>query len=182
MTGTDHPTPAPLQAPSAKPLGRNYDGMTRKNGRSSIIAICAVLAASAALAGMTGAEAAKDRQAHMKEMGRAMKATVDQVRTGHPNVAVLRVQAAKIDQDAKALPSWFPPGSGPSSGVKMQALPLVWTDGQEFAAKAHDLQLAAARLDVAAQSGTPSEFMQALKATGDSCKSCHDKFKAKDRD
>jgi cytochrome c556 len=142
-----------------------------------------VLAAGAAVAaGLTGAEAAKDRQAHMKEMGKASKAMFDQLRSGAPDMAVIRASAAKIDEDAKALPTWFPPGSGPETGVKMEALPVVWTERAKFDDKAHDLQLAAARFDAVAQSGSPAEVMPAMKAVGDACKSCHETFRAKDKD
>jgi cytochrome c556 len=64
----------------------------------------------------------------------------------------------------------------------MQALPVIWTDKANFAAKAHNLQLAATKLNAVTQAGNTAEFMPALKATGDACKSCHETFRHKDED
>jgi len=157
--------------------------MMRRTALNSIIAIGLGLSASAALAsGLGGVEAAKDRQVHFKEMGKAMKTIFDQLKSGAPDQSSIKVQTALIADHAKALPSWFPPDSGPSTGVKMQALPVVWTDKAKFAEKAHNLQIAAAKLNAVAQAGNTAEFMPALKATGDACKSCHETFRQKDPD
>ncbi len=155
--------------------------MTRKTPMKSIILVGLALSASAALAsGLSGAEAANDRQVHFKEMGKAMKTISEQLKSGAPDQTVIKVQTALIADHAEALPGWFPADSGPSTGVKMEALPVVWTDTANFAAKAHDLQLAAAKLNAAAQAGDAAEFLPALKATGEACKSCHETFRQKD--
>jgi cytochrome c556 len=157
--------------------------MLRRIALKPLIGIAAILAAGAATAaGLSGAEAVKDRQTHFKEMGKAMKTIVDQLKSGAPDSAVIKVQTAVIDDHAKALPNWFPASSGPSTGVKMQALPIIWTDKADFAAKAHNLQLAAAKMNAVAQSGDMAAFMPTVKATGEACKSCHEKFREKDKD
>ncbi len=150
--------------------------------RVGLALAAAVMAGAAAAAALTGAEAAKDRQTHMKELGKSMKTIVDQLKSGAPDVGTIKLAAATIDKDAKALPTWFPDGSGPSSGVKMKALPVVWTDKAGFAAKAKDFQLAAAKFDAAAQTGQPSTFVPALKEVGGACKACHEKYRTKDED
>jgi len=157
--------------------------MTRNKGRTSIITLGLALTAGAAIAaGLTGADAARDRQVHFKEMGKAMKTIIDQLKSGSPDQSLIKVQTALIADHAKALPSWFPADSGPSTGVKMQALPVVWTDKADFAAKADNLQIAAVKLNAVAQAGDSADFMPALKATGDACKSCHETFRQKDPD
>jgi cytochrome c556 len=117
----------------------------------------------------------------MKAMGAAMKAVGDQFKSGSPDLAVIKVQAAKIDAGAKALPTWFPVGSGPAPGVKTEALPLIWTDTAGFAAKQHAFALAAAKFDTAAQTGDQAALLPAAKSVGAACKSCHDTYKAKDK-
>jgi cytochrome c556 len=157
--------------------------MTRKIALKSILAVSLALTTGAAMAaGLTGAEAAKDRQVHFKEMGKAMKTISDQLKSAAPDQSLIKVQTALIADHAKVLPSWFPADSGPSTGVKMQALPVVWTDKANFADKAHNLQVAAAKLNAVAQAGNTSDFLPALKATGEACKSCHETFRQKDHD
>jgi len=139
------------------------------------------LFAGAALGGgLTGVEAAQDRQVHFKEMGKAMKTISEQLKSGAPDQGELKVQTALIADHAEALPTWFPADSGPSTGVKMQALPVVWTDTANFAAKAHDLRVAAVKLNAVAEADNMADFIPALKATGEACKSCHEIFRQKD--
>jgi cytochrome c556 len=157
--------------------------MMRKSALKSIIALSLALTTGAAMAAaLSGVEAAKDRQVHFKEMGKAMKTISDQLKSGAPDQSVIRVQTALIADHAKALPRWFPADSGPSTGVKMQALPAVWTDKANFAAKAQSFQVAAVKLNVVAQAGNTADFIPALKATGEACKSCHETFRQKDPD
>jgi cytochrome c556 len=157
--------------------------MVRRTGLKTLVGIAAILAAGAAMAaGLTGAEAVKDRQAHYKEMGKAMKAIVEQLKSGAPDAAVIKVQTAVIDRNAKLIPTWFPAGSGPETGVKMEALPIIWTDKADFSAKTHNFQMAAAKLNAVAQAGDAAAFPAAFKATGEACKACHEKFREKDKD
>jgi cytochrome c556 len=159
------------------------DAMTRRSGIRLCLGLAAALGASAALAaGLSGAEAAKDRQAHMKEMGKASKAIADGLKAGSADPTVIKPNADKIVAGAKALPTWFPKGSGPETGIKMKALPVVWTDPQEFAAKAHDLAIATAQLDAVSGSGDVAKVAPAMKAVGQACHACHEKFQAKDKD
>jgi cytochrome c556 len=129
----------------------------------------------------SAADAVKARQAHMKAMGAASKIVFDQLRAGAPDVALIKVQAAKIDAAAKVLPTWFPAGSGPSSGVKTEALPLIWTDAAGFAAKQRALAAAAAKFDEVTQGGDAAAIGPAAKDLGGACKSCHQTYKAKDK-
>jgi cytochrome c556 len=143
----------------------------------------AVLCAGVALAaGLSGADALKDRQAHMKEMGKASKAIGDELKSGKADPAVIKRNADKILASSKSLVTWFPKGSGPETGVKTKALPVIWTEPQEFQAKAHGLQVAAANLDAVAGTGDMAKVGPATKAVGEACHACHEKFQAKDKD
>jgi cytochrome c556 len=154
-----------------------------RSGVRALLCAGAVLAAGAAMAaGLTGAEAQKDREAHMKEMGKAMKTIGDSLKAGSADAAVIKPAADKIAEGSKALPSWFPKGSGTEVNPKSRALPVVWTDPQGFAAKAHDFAVAAANLDAVAGSGDMAKVAPAAKAVGASCHACHEKFQAPDKD
>jgi cytochrome c556 len=142
----------------------------------------AVVAGGALAAGLSGADAAKDRMEHMKAMGAASKAIFDQLKSGAPDLAVVKVQAAKIDASAKILPTWFPAGSGQEAYAKSAALPAIWTDPAGFAAKARGLAGAADKLDAVAQAGDTAALGAAAHDLGGACKACHDSFKAKEKD
>jgi cytochrome c556 len=149
--------------------------------RAPIIGLALVLVSSLALAaGLTGVAALKDRQAHMKALGAAGKALSDQLRSGKPDGAIVKVQTAKIAALAGEMPTWFPAGSGPETGVKTRALPLIWTDGAEFSADTKGLKAAADKLDAAAASGDMSAVGPAVQGVGKACTTCHDKFRGKE--
>jgi len=153
------------------------------SGLRALLCAGALMTAGAAVAaGLTGAEAQKDREAHMKEMGKAAKAIGDTLKSGSADAAVIKPAADKILDDSKVLPSWFPKGSGTEANPKSRALPVVWTDPQGFAAKAHDFAIAAANLDAVAGSGDMAKVGPAMKAVGASCHACHEKFQAPDKD
>ncbi|MHB8529185.1 MAG: c-type cytochrome [Caulobacteraceae bacterium] len=130
-------------------------------------------------ASLSGPAAVKARQAHMKALGAAGKALVDQLRSGKPDQAVVKLQAAKIDAAAKELPTWFPAGSGVEAGVKTASLPVIWSDPAGFALVARQLTEAADKLDVAAARVDMSGVREAAGGVDHACKACHDKFRAK---
>ncbi len=156
--------------------------MTRFKAFGPLVCAGAVLLAGAAVAGLSGAEAAKARMEHMKGLGAATKAVFEQVKTGAPDMAVVKLNAAKIDAAAKALPTWFPAGSGQSAEPKSHALPVIWTDKTGFDTKAKALAAAAPKLLAAANGTDPAAVGPAFKEVGASCKGCHETFKAKDKD
>jgi cytochrome c556 len=152
------------------------------NGRLAAIGVvAALLAGGAVAAGLSGAEAAKARIDHMKGLGAAAKALGDQLKSGAPDKAVVKAQAAKIAAAADAIGAWFPPGSGPESGAKTHARPIVWSDPAAFTAARDKLVAAVAPLNAAAatgdMAGVAADFHPALAA----CKGCHDKFKVPDK-
>lgn len=62
-------------------------------------------------------------------------------------------------------------------GGKAQA--DVWSDSTKFKAASEKMQLAAANLNAAAQSGDLENIKKAFGATGQACKGCHEDFKKK---
>jgi cytochrome c556 len=144
------------------------------------VTAAALLLAGASLAAMSAADAAKARIDHMKGMGAASKAIFEQVKTGAPDMAVVKTNAAKIDAGSKDLVNWFPAGSGKEAWAKSEALPVVWSDHAGFTGKAHALAVAADKLDAVAQSGNAAAVGPAMHDVGAACKGCHETFKAKD--
>lgn len=144
-------------------------------------AAAVVISGAALAAGLSGPAALKDRQVHMKALGAATKAIGDQFHAASPDPAVIKAEAAKIDAAAQLLPTWFPAGSGPTTGLKTEALPLIWTDPAGFAAKAHALTVAAKAFDEAAQSGQAAAIGAAGHDLGAACKGCHDTYRAKEK-
>jgi cytochrome c556 len=140
-----------------------------------------LLASGSVAAGLTGAEAAKARIDHMKGQGAAVKAIGEQLRSGAPDMTVVKLNAAKLEASSKELPTWFPAGSGQDAYAKSKALPAIWTDKGKFADKAAALRTAAVKLNADAQAGNAAAIGPDLKATGAACKGCHESFEAKDK-
>ena len=124
-----------------------------------------------------GQAAQKTRETHFKEIGKAFKGINDQIKSGSPDMGVVKADAATVKGLSTQVPSWFPADSAPSAGVKTRAKPEVWRDPAGFAAAAA-FRVQAAKLDVVA---TGPADLAALKgqfaATGATCKACHDKYR-----
>ncbi|MEO7851416.1 MAG: cytochrome c [Rubrivivax sp.] len=67
---------------------------------------------------------------------------------------------------------------GTASG-DTKAKPEIWSEPAKFKAAAEKMQIAMADLNVAAKSGNEAQIKTAFGATGQTCKACHDDFKAK---
>jgi len=134
---------------------------------------------AAALAASPG-ETVRAREANFKQLGKGLKATMGQLKSANPNLAVIRAAAAQIVPAAQRVPSLFPKGTGPESGVKTEALPEIWTKPTEFRAAADKLATAATAFKAAADSGDLARIKSATATLGSTCKGCHDAFRAKD--
>ncbi|WGM40328.1 cytochrome c [Caulobacter sp. NIBR1757] len=145
--------------------------------RALIAGLAIALTAGAALA-YDAASQVKDRQANMKQIGGAMKGLYDTL-SGDKDPAKLKTYAANINALAGKVPSWFPVGSGPSSGEKTKAKAEVWTDPVGFKAASADFAAQAAKLNAAAQTGDAEKVQAAFGAVRGTCKGCHDKYQAK---
>lgn len=63
--------------------------------------------------------------------------------------------------------------------VKTLAKPNIWTDQAGFDMQIQDLEQAVSKMQQAAMSGDKAATLDALKAVGKSCGSCHNKFREK---
>lgn len=73
-------------------------------------------------------------------------------------------------------PDTFPPGS--ESGAPTEAKPEIWRNQEEFGRLMRDLQDKTRALAAAAKSGDQNAAKAALGAAGQTCKACHDRYKA----
>lgn len=122
----------------------------------------------------------KARQAGFKNLGKAFKAMSDQLRSGEPDMAALQAAAASVPEITSGIETWFPAGSGPESGVKTEALPAIWEKPEDFVMKVGNFKAAAAALAVASKSGSVDAISAAFRATGGTCKACHDNYRLDD--
>lgn len=145
------------------------------------LAAACVLAGGAAAAKLDPAAAIQARQAGMKSIGRNFKAINDQMRGGAPDAAVVAASAHELAGLATKVPSFFPAGTGPDSGVKTAVKPDVWSNAADFRAKAQALAVATRNLDAAAKKGGDMAALQPLVAqVGAACKACHTAYKIQD--
>src|SRR5438105_8253408 len=88
-----------------------------------------------------GGKAAAQRHKNFKQMGGAFKAILDELKKDTPDTAVVAANAHKVKTFAADLPHWVPKGSGPETGMKTLAKPVIWSDPKGFGAAATRLQL-----------------------------------------
>lgn len=157
---------------------------------ASALTAALVLAAGAVLAheGHDGpppktpaGKAAWARHDNFKAQGAAFKASLDELKKDSPDQAVLLSNANKIKASSTALPSWFPKGSGPESGVKTDAKAEVWSDAAGFAAAANRLQVEASKFQQLAAAGDLPGMKAQSRVLGGACKNCHDKYRVPEK-
>lgn len=146
-----------------------------------VLCLSLVAATPAALAQSPGAKAAAAREQNFKSLGAAFKAIRDELGKGSPDKAVLQANARKMNTLAGQLPSWFPRGSGPESGVKQDAKSEVWTDAAGFAAAARNLQGETGKFQQVAMAGDINGMKAGVRGLGGACKGCHDKYRVPEK-
>jgi len=134
-----------------------------------------------ALAQTAAQKAVEARQENYKQLGGAFKKINDELKGGSPDMAAIAAAATKMSDLAVKVPGWFPKGSGVESGAKTRALPEIWTDAAGFAAAERKLQTETAKLAQVASAGDLSALRAQVKATGGTCKACHDKYRAPEK-
>jgi cytochrome c556 len=156
--------------------------------KTLIVALAALgLAAGAALAVEPPAparpqtpagQALMARQAHFREQAAGFKAINDELKKEAPDKAVILANATRIKGTAEALPTWFPKGSGPETGLKTAAKAEVWTDAEGFATAATQLQTETVKLEQVAMAGDLDAIKTQDRAVGAACGACHSKYRA----
>ncbi len=104
---------------------------------------------------------------HMVSMGAILR--------GRVHFDNLSIHAEGMRDIAGIMPKVFPEGSDVD---KSDALPAVWSQPEAFAAAMDEFVGAANQMADAADSGEMGEIGPAIQRLGQSCKGCHDDFKA----
>ena len=107
-----------------------------------------------------------------------MKAIGAQLKADSPSIPVIQQHAATIARYGPQLLTWFPEGSGPESGIETRAKAEIWADPETFRQRAQAFEAEAARFNAAVQSGDLASIRAGQKALGETCKNCHDRFRA----
>ena len=120
------------------------------------------------------------RKAAYKQIGRANKAILDELRGGSPSMPNVAANARLLIGYSDKIPGWFPRGTGPESGVKTAALPAIWADPKGFRNAAQALRISSGRLLAAAsQNNLPAAKAAAAEVAG-SCRTCHQTYRSRD--
>lgn len=127
-----------------------------------------------------GAKVAKARHEGFEGIGKAMKGIGDELKKPAPSIDTIKANAAKINEAAPKVVTWFPVGSGVEVAPKSDALPAIWEKPAEFQQAAAKLVDEAGKFNALAQAGDLAAIGGGMKALGGSCKGCHDQFKKKD--
>ena len=144
-------------------------------------------AALALMLGAAGAAVAADmgaviqaRQAHYKAIGAASKGIYDELNKPAPDANAIQGYARTLDQLAPQIPSWFPAGSGPESGVKTHAKAEIWAQPAAFKTAADGFAAAARHFDLTAAGGDIGAIRAEYPALTKTCGNCHTQFRAKE--
>ena len=138
-------------------------------------------AALEATAGPAEIAQIKPRQDKLRDMGGALKAINDDIKRGRidwDNTVIPNAQTIK-DRSGYLL-NWFPKGSGPETGKKTYALPVIWQKNDEFQKLGKAMQVEAAKLNEIALKKDEAALKAQVMATGKSCKACHDTYRSPD--
>ena len=119
----------------------------------------------------------KARQEKLKDLGKQAKALVGQLKAGALDKAAAPDEAKKIAEYAHALPTWFPKGTGPDSGVKTLAKAEIWAQPDDFKAAADKFQTEADKLVEVVATGDIAAVGAQFQATGKACQGCHKPFR-----
>jgi len=143
--------------------------------RTLRIAALAVLFSSPVMAAAPAPqEIANARIAGFKKMGAAMKA----IKTGALDKAKMLAAVQTIAATSKGQGKLFPAGTGPTAGIKTDALPGIWTSRATFDANMAKLVGESAKLVTVVGAGNAAAVDAQVKAVGAVCSACHRQFRA----
>lgn len=146
-----------------------------KSAKIALFAALTLPMAAAAVA--AGPNVYKARHSNFEAMGRAMKGTADQFKSGAPSLAVIRANAAVLGTAAPKVAGYFPKGSGVEGNPKSEALPAIWQKPADFAAANTKLVDATKAYQAAVASGNLDQIKAAFGNVGGACKGCHENFR-----
>lgn len=117
-----------------------------------------------------------ERHEGMEKIGKNSKAINRELTGSSPHLAVVRAGASQIASLSRAASGWFPAGTGPEVG-KTGAKPAIWQNAQDFSAKLHTFQAAAAAFNAASATSDVTRIKTGFHQLQGACKACHDKYR-----
>lgn len=122
-------------------------------------------------------DAVKYRQSAFALMGSHMTRISGQLKSGNPDLRAIQSSAALVHTLAPLPFEAFTSGSDMVPSTK--ARPELWKDTAKVKDLADRMQAEVAQLATVAKSGEVKAIQAQLGAVGQSCKSCHDEYRAK---
>ena len=162
-----------------KPAHERQQASANTATNASDIASSTVAAAAKPLPKDAALKLMHDRHENMEKIGDATKAASRTLKSGSPDLAVIRSSAATIAGLSPKVPSWFPAGTGPDVG-DTEAKAEIWQKPQDFPAKSRAFEQAPLAFDAAAKAGEMPAIQARFADLGKSCKGCHDLYREDD--
>ena len=132
-----------------------------------------ILGFSAALYGHVDATGiVKERMDLFKKSQQDIKALYASIRSDE--LEDIRTNALALAQWGAVMPDYFPEGSG---GSVSEASAEIWNDFDGFKEAAKTFELAALSVVAPVDQDDKEAIISAAKSVGNSCKSCHKKFR-----
>jgi cytochrome c556 len=150
----------------------------RRISLTAAMLFATVAFATIAEAETSPADAIKYRKTVMQAMGAHVAGVfmINSGRVDHPEYLKSQVTAlADLGAQGKVL---FPAGSGVGD---TEALPLIWEEQEQFGKLVAALDKSTADLRDAVVAGDKAATGKALKAVGEACKSCHDRYRKEEK-
>jgi len=119
------------------------------------------------------------RSAQFKALGASFKAVNEMLRRDKVSQRDLMPRVRDVRARARALPGWFPKGSGLGSGGETKAKPEIWTNAAGFRTAAQSFAVEATRLETLVRQGNMSDVADQVKIVGRTCATCHATFRIK---
>jgi cytochrome c556 len=138
---------------------------------------CLTAVAVAQTPARTPAELIRNRQASYKQLSDSFKVLFAQTKADAPSIDAIRTHSANVARIAPQVGGWFPPGTGPETGVPTRAKAELWANPGDFRHRSAALVVAARAVDAAARSGDIAAFRAAFPALRQSCADCHDRYR-----
>ncbi|MFM7348674.1 MAG: c-type cytochrome [Erythrobacter sp.] len=123
------------------------------------------------------AAAIQARQENFKAIGGAFKAVRGELEKDSPDYALIAAKAGDINARARKLGGLFPAGTSTASGLKTEALPVIWSKPDAFKAAVQKLVDESGKLQGAAGKRNKQAVAAQAMAMGGACKGCHDQFR-----
>ncbi|MBV1687782.1 cytochrome c [Novosphingobium sp. G106] len=140
-----------------------------------------VMTASAAYAqARTNAEIIAARKSQFMEIGAAFKQINDQLRQDVPIKIVVTRASTKVVNNLSQVGANFPVGSARATGVKTNALPIIWSERARFDQLLGAAVQSSRQLQALLQSGDFVGARNQVRVVGRSCAACHDRYRVKE--